>query len=163
MEEIANHKDIPGNPSTAKSSKLSLNKRINGEPLNFLSSDQWDFWLENGYVIIKSAVSKNQAKKTASFLWEFEEKDPKNKDTWYTSPRAEMKMKELAGTGMVEVYNHQFLWENRQSEKISMKIDNGYEAFSARYLVVFPPKEGMKFSCKIVCIAFAWVSIPGVS
>ena len=29
-----------------------------------------------------------------------------------------MKMKELAGTGMVEVYNHQFLWENRQSEKI---------------------------------------------
>ena len=65
MEEIANHKDIPGNPSTAKSSKLTLNKRINGEPLNFLSSDQWDFWLENGYVIIKSAVSKNQAKKTA--------------------------------------------------------------------------------------------------
>ena len=118
MEEIANHKDIPGNPSTAKSSKLTLNKRSNGEPLNFLSSDQWDFWLENGYVIIKSAVSKNQAKKTASFLWEFEEKDSKNKDTWYTSPRAEMKMKELAGTGMVEVYNHQFLWENRQSEKI---------------------------------------------
>lgn len=118
MEKIANHKDIPGNPSTAKSSKLTLNKRSNGEPLNFLSSDQWDFWLENGYVIIKSAVSKNQAKKTASFLWEFEEKDPKNKDTWYTSPRAEMKMKELAGTGMVEVYNHQFLWENRQSEKI---------------------------------------------
>ena len=118
MEKIANHKDIPGNPSTAKSSKLTLNKRTNGEPLNFLSVDQWDFWLENGYVIIKSAVSKNQAKKTASFLWEFEEKDPKNKDTWYTSPRAEMKMKELAGTGMVEVYNHQFLWENRQSEKI---------------------------------------------
>jgi len=118
MEKIANHKDIPGNPSTAKSSKLTLNKRSNGEPLNFLSSDQWDFWLENGYVIIKSAVSKNQAKKTASFLWEFEEKDPKNKDTWYTLPRAEMKMKELAGTGMVEVYNHQFLWENRQSEKI---------------------------------------------
>jgi len=68
--------------------------------------------------LIKKQMSKNQAKKTASFLWEFEEKDPKNKDTWYTSPRAEMKMKELAGTGMVEVYNHQFLWENRQSEKI---------------------------------------------
>ena len=118
MEKIANHKDIPGNPSTAKSSKFTLNKRTNGEPLNFLSLDQWDFWLENGYVIIKSAVSRNQAKKTASFLWEFDEKDPKSKDSWYTSPRAEMKMKELAGTGMVEVYNHQFLWENRQSEKI---------------------------------------------
>ena len=42
MEEIANHKDIPGNPSTAKSSKLTLNKRTNGEPLKFLSVDQWD-------------------------------------------------------------------------------------------------------------------------
>ena len=39
MEKIANHKDIPGNPSTAKSSKLTLNKRSNGEPLNFLSLD----------------------------------------------------------------------------------------------------------------------------
>ena len=60
---------------------------------------------------------KIKPKKQLLFL-KFEEKDPKNKDTWYTSPRAEMKMKELAGTGMVEVYNHQFLWENRQSEKI---------------------------------------------
>ena len=29
-----------------------------------------------------------------------------------------MKMKELAGTGMVEVYNHQSLWNNRQEEKV---------------------------------------------
>jgi hypothetical protein len=29
-----------------------------------------------------------------------------------------MKMKELTNTGMVEVYNHQMLWNNRQSSKI---------------------------------------------
>jgi hypothetical protein len=29
-----------------------------------------------------------------------------------------MQMKELQGTGMVEVYNHQLLWENRQTERV---------------------------------------------
>ena len=33
-----------------------------------------------------------------------------------------MKMKELAGTGMVEVYNNQYLWSNRQTKKV-------YDAF----------------------------------
>ncbi len=58
----------------------------------------------------------------AFFLWEFEEKDPNNPETWYSAARAEMKMKELAGTGMVEVYNNQFLWSNRQQQKV-------YDAF----------------------------------
>ena len=80
--------------------------------------DQWNFWIENGYVVIKNAISKQQAAKTASFLWEFEEKNPNDKSTWYTSPRAEMQMKELAGTGMVEVYNNSHLWSNRQEKRV---------------------------------------------
>ena len=80
--------------------------------------DDWNFWIHNGYVIVKNAVSKTQAKKTADFLWEFEEKDPENPKGWYTLPRSEMQMKELQGTGMVEVYNHQLLWDNRQTERI---------------------------------------------
>ncbi|MDG2397653.1 MAG: phytanoyl-CoA dioxygenase family protein [Flavobacteriaceae bacterium] len=122
MTPYNDHKDIPGNPSTAKTSKKTLNKRLNEEPLRYLTEEQWDFWIYNGYVVIKNVISKEQADKTASFLWEFEEKNPINKDSWYTPPRAEMKMKELAGTGMVEVYNHQLLWENRQNQKI-------YDAF----------------------------------
>ena len=51
-------------------------------------------------------------------MWTFEEKNSQDPSTWYSPPRAEMKMKELAGTGMVEVYNHQYLWENRQERKI---------------------------------------------
>ena len=112
------HKDIPGNPSTAKSSKINLNNRSNGEPLRILSEEQWIHWKEEGYVIIKQAISKKQAAKTADFLWEFEDKKANDPSTWYTAERAEMKMKELAGTGMVEVYNHQLLWENRQHSKI---------------------------------------------
>ena len=54
----------------------------------------------------------------ANFLWEFEEKDPNNPETWYAPPRAEMKMKELTNTGMVEIYNHQYLWDNRQVTRV---------------------------------------------
>jgi ectoine hydroxylase-related dioxygenase (phytanoyl-CoA dioxygenase family) len=116
------HQDIPGNPSTATSSKLALNDRSNGEPLRVLTEEQWAFWKHNGYIIIKNAVPREQAQATADFLWEFEEKNPDDPETWYTSPRAEMKMKELAGTGMVEVYNHQHLWNNRQMPRV-------YDAF----------------------------------
>lgn len=117
------HKDIPGNPSTAKSANIALNDRSNGKPLKVLSEADWAFWKTNGFIVIKGAVTKSQATHTAEFLWEFEEKSPTNPDSWYTAPRAEMKMKELAGTGMVEVYNHQVQWNNRQMPRV-------YEAFT---------------------------------
>ena len=87
-----------------------------------LTEEQWNFWTQNGYVVIKNAISKEQAEQTAAFLWDFEEKNPKDPSTWYSAPRAEIQMKELAGTGMVEVYNNQHLWNNRQSQKV-------YDAF----------------------------------
>ena len=116
------HKKIPGNPSTAKSSSLKLNTRKNNEPLRVLTEEQWKFWINKGYIVIKNAIPREQAKSTADFLWEFEDKNPEDSSTWYTAPRAEMEMKELAGTGMVEVYNNQYLWSNRQTKKV-------YEAF----------------------------------
>ncbi len=116
------HKEIPGNPSTAKSSKKKLNDRSNGKPLRVMSEEDWDFWTHNGYIVIKNAIPRNQALKTADFIWEFDEKDPNDKSTWYTPPRAEMEMKELRGTGMVEVYNNQMLWSNRQMQRV-------YDAF----------------------------------
>jgi len=116
------HKDIPGNPSTAKSSTSKLRQEATEDSLKVLTMEQWEFWKYNGYVVIKNAVPQEQAKQTADFLWEFEEKDPSNKETWYSAPRAEMQMKELAGTGMVEVYNNQHLWNNRQAQRV-------YDAF----------------------------------
>lgn len=117
-----NHKEIPGNPSTATSSHIKLSNRSGGHPLRVLSEEDWQFWVKNGYVIIKNAIPKQQAQQTAEFLWEFEEKAPNNPETWYTPARAEMKMKELTGTGMVEVYNNQHLWNNRQMQRV-------YDAF----------------------------------
>ncbi|MGV3557232.1 phytanoyl-CoA dioxygenase family protein [Larkinella arboricola] len=116
------HTDIPGNPSTATSSHLKLNDRSNGKPLRVLSEDDWKFWIENGYIVIKNAVPKEQAERLAQLLWEFEEKDPNDPETWYAPARAEMKMKELTNSGMVEIYNHQYLWDNRQTPRV-------YDAF----------------------------------
>mgnify|MGYP001082808682 FL=1 len=116
------HEKIPGNPSVSTSSDQKLNDRSNRKSLRVLSEEDWKFWMHNGYIVIKNAIPKEQAKATANFIWEFDEKDPNDTSTWYAKPRAEMKMKELAGTGMVEAYNHQALWNNRQTQKV-------YDAF----------------------------------
>ena len=117
------HKDIPGNPSTAKSSQHQLNQRSNNEPLRLLTEDQWSHWISKGYVVIPQAISPEQVQQTVDLLWEFEEKDPGDSSTWYAPARAEMEMKELIGTGMVEIYNHQHQWSNRQTPKV-------YDAFA---------------------------------
>lgn len=122
VETMNAHKEIPGNPSTAKSSTLKLNDRSNGKPLRVLSEDDWHFWITNGYVVVKNAVPGKQAKRLADYLWRYEDKDPNDIESWYRRPNAEMQMKELNNTGMVEIYNHQFMWDNRQAQKV-------YDAF----------------------------------
>ena len=116
------HKDIPGNPSTAASSAVKLNDRSNGKSLRVLSVDDWNFW-RNMIHRDQECCAKGTGIRHCKFLWEFEERIQSN--TRYlvtTQPRAEMKMKELTNTGMVEVYNHQQLWNNRMTAKV-------YDAF----------------------------------
>lgn len=145
-----NHKDIPGNPSTAKSRTIKLNDRSNNIPLKLLNEDDWNYWIKNGYIIIKNAISKKEAFETADFLWEFENKKKDDSSTWYSKERAEMKMKELAGTGMVEVYNNQYLWNNRQKKRI---YDAFVDIWGTEKLWVtidranlnFPIKKGYKY------------------
>jgi hypothetical protein len=97
---------------------FQLNQRANNEPLRVLSEEDWKFWVENGYVVIPNAVPKENIDKLVNLIWEFEEKEPNDSSTWYTAPRREIGMKELANTGMVELYNHQYLWDNRMYERV---------------------------------------------
>lgn len=116
------HKDIPGNPSTARSSSVKLSDRSNGKPLRCLSEEDWKFWVHNGYVIIRNAVPAENIDRLVRLLWEFEEKNPNDPATWYKPPLREIQMKELTNSGMVEIYNHPYLWDNRQYPRV-------YDAF----------------------------------
>ena len=115
MKDMLNQ---PGNTSVARTSNLQFNLRENKEPLRLLSESDWAFWKSNGYVVIKDAVPEKNIDELVDLIWEFQEMNPDDRSTWYNNPANEMQMKELVGSGMVEMYNHQLQWNNRMHPKI---------------------------------------------
>ena len=55
-----NHKEIPGNPSTAKSSIQELRSSASADTLRVLTIDQWSFWMESGYIVSKMQFQENK-------------------------------------------------------------------------------------------------------
>ncbi|MEP3298833.1 MAG: phytanoyl-CoA dioxygenase family protein [Pseudoruegeria sp.] len=91
-------------------------------PLRVLSDADWQHWISKGYVIVKQAAPKEAVERLVGLLWEFDEKDPNDPSTWYAPQRRPHVRKELNNAGMVEIYNHQYLWDMRQLPRI-------YDAF----------------------------------
>ena len=92
-----------------------IRKRL---PLRVLSNADWQHWVTNGYVIVRQAVPVANVERLVGLLWAFDEKDPDDPSTWHAPHRREHKMKELNNTGMLEIYNHQYLWDNRQEQRV---------------------------------------------
>ena len=75
-----------------------------------LSQDDRAFWEENGYVVVHDAVPPENVKAAEQAVWRFLEMDRHDPETWYTaSPRESI---------MVEIYQHQALWDNRQYPRV---------------------------------------------
>ncbi len=91
-------------------------------PLRVLSEADWQHWITKGYVIVRQAVPARNAERLADLLWEFDEKDPDDPSTWYAPERRPHVRPELNNAGMVEIYNHQYLWDNRMEQRV-------YDAF----------------------------------
>lgn len=91
-------------------------------PLRVLSEQDWQHWITKGYVIVRNAVPLEKADRLANLLWEFDEKDPDDPTTWYAPQRRPHVRAELNNAGMVEIYNHQYLWDNRMEPRV-------YDAF----------------------------------
>ena len=91
-------------------------------PLRVLSPADWSHWTTKGYVIVHQAVPPANIERLVDLLWQFDEKDPDDPATWYAPQRREHRMKELNNSGMLEIYNHQYLWDNRQTKRV-------YDAF----------------------------------
>ena len=91
-------------------------------PLRVLSGADWKHWTTWGYIIVRDAVAQEHVERLKALLWEFQELDPSRPDTWDKRDLRSNQMKELNSSGMVEMYNHQYLWDSRQTPRV-------YDAF----------------------------------
>ncbi|WP_307269191.1 phytanoyl-CoA dioxygenase family protein [Labrys wisconsinensis] len=103
---------------TTKAMSIQLKDMKKTLPLQVLSAQDWDHWITRGYVIVRQAVPAANVEHLVTLLWDFDEKDPNDPSTWYAPQRREHKMKELNNTGMLEIYNHQYLWDNRMEPRV---------------------------------------------
>ena len=107
---------------TSRKVTTQLKEIVKTLPLRVLSPADWEHWTTKGYVIVRDAVDAEHVRRLVDLLWQFDEKDPHDPSTWYAPQRRDHAMQELNGAGMVEIYNHQYLWDNRQQQRV-------YDAF----------------------------------
>lgn len=75
-----------------------------------LSTEDLAHFETQGYVILRHAVPPRQAKAAVDAIWEYLGMDPDDPEDWYRAPHAP--------SGLVELYQHQAFWDNRQSPRI---------------------------------------------
>ena len=106
-------------PTIQREPLRSLKKKL---PLRVLSPADFEHWQTYGFVVIQQAVPAANVSALKALLWEFQEMDPNDVSTWNAAQLRNHAMKELNNSGMVEIYNHQALWDNRQHQRV-------YDAF----------------------------------
>ncbi|MCR8632769.1 phytanoyl-CoA dioxygenase family protein [Paenibacillus radicis (ex Xue et al. 2023)] len=81
------------------------------------------FFQENGYILIKNAVPKENCERAVNAIWEFMGKDPGNQESWYTPPAGMDELWHDQQRGMIPFIHHPSLWDNRQFPRL-------YQAFA---------------------------------
>jgi len=80
----------------------------NGEPV--LSESDLDFWDENGYVIVREAISKVEAAASETAIWDYLQMNPDDPESWYK--------KEKTQGIMIQSFHHEAFRRNRKSKRI---------------------------------------------
>lgn len=75
-----------------------------------LSAEDLEHFETEGYVKLARAVPPEQVAAAVDAIWQFLGMDRNDPDDWYRSPHSP--------NGLVEIYQHQALWNNRQSPRI---------------------------------------------
>jgi hypothetical protein len=78
---------------------------------NVLSNDDLRFWNENGYVILKNAISKQDCETARKVICDFINADEQDSSTWYHEHAAKQGI-------MVQLFQHPILQKNRENEMI---------------------------------------------
>lgn len=86
--------------------------------MHILTDDDMRFWNENGYVIVRQAVPPDHVNAVVDAIWDFQQMQPDDPESWYRKPDRANGMLELNGSGMVEMYHHPAMWANRQLPRI---------------------------------------------
>ncbi|MYC71013.1 MAG: hypothetical protein F4X17_09940 [Gemmatimonadetes bacterium] len=77
--------------------------------MDVLSREELDFFAEEGYVVARQVIDRDQAERTGRAVWAFTGMDPDDPETWYPEDRRGI---------MVEIYHHQTIWDNRTAPRV---------------------------------------------
>jgi ectoine hydroxylase-related dioxygenase (phytanoyl-CoA dioxygenase family) len=108
----------PGNNTVGYVATTQLKDIQKTLPLRVLSPEDWAHWTTWGYVVVKNAVPQENVRRMVDLLWEFQEMDRNDPATWNKPQLRNNEMTEINNAGMVEIYNHQELWNNRQLPRV---------------------------------------------
>jgi hypothetical protein len=125
---------------TSRQKKTTLVDEDNIEDV--LSEKDLQFWNENGYVIVKNAVSKSDCEAAQKAIWEYLEMEPENKETWYNRHPDQKGL-------MLNFSDHETLNKNRFSPRIKKAYEQLYNSkniYKTIDKVSFNPPENENFS-----------------
>ena len=102
----------------ATGTSIDLRKIKKTLPFRVLTAEQFDHWQSYGYLIVPGVLPMENVEALKSFLWDFQEMDENDSQTWQKPQLLQYELAALNGSGMVEAYHHQSLWDNRQRQNI---------------------------------------------
>jgi Phytanoyl-CoA dioxygenase (PhyH) len=97
-----------------------------------LTPNDLNFFHEHGYVVVPNIVPQENCDAVIDALWTFLEMDRDNPDDWYRPP--------LKRGGMLEMYQHQAMWDNRQHPRMHRVFS---ELFGTEKLLVSVDRVNM--------------------
>ena len=77
-----------------------------------LSQQDHEFFGENGYILVKGAVSAKECEAAADAIWEFLEMDKDDPETWYVLNDVHR------NGGWTDLFHHPALWATRSSPRL---------------------------------------------
>lgn len=107
-----------------------------------LSEKDLEFWNENGFIVVKNAISKADCEATQQAIWEYLKMDPNKKETWY-------KRHENQKGLMLNFVDHETLNKNRFSPRIKKAYEQLYKTtniYKTIDKVSFNPPETEEFT-----------------
>jgi len=122
--------------------KRNINYESEGITTDVLSQEDLEFWNENGYVVLKNAISEKDCEDTQRAIWDFLQMDPFKEETWYERHEDQKGL-------MLNFSDHETLNRNRFSTKIRKAYEQLYntdQIYKTIDKVSFNPPETRDFT-----------------